>query len=83
MHENLGLAGSLLADQFVSQIEDRMGSLGVSRAELARRLGCSRPNITRLLRMGGNPTIQSMAGLARALNCTFVPPVLVSMGLSK
>jgi transcriptional regulator with XRE-family HTH domain len=40
----------------------------ISRADLARKLGTSRPYITRMLRANVNFTLKSLVQIARALN---------------
>lgn len=52
---------------FTRDLHARMAKLGVSQGELARRMGTSRPYITKLLD-GGNFTLQTMVKLATALD---------------
>lgn len=52
---------------FTRAVHARMQALGISQGELARRLGTSRPNVTKLL-TGSNFTLQIMTRIAMALN---------------
>lgn len=52
---------------FTREVHARMQELGISQGELARRLGTSRPNVTKLL-SGSNFTLQTMTRIAMALN---------------
>lgn len=56
----------LLADVQLS-IEEAMLNLGVSRSELARRLGCSAANVTQLLSEDANLTVQTVAKILHCL----------------
>ena len=56
--------------EFTEEMVRRMDADKVSRAELARRLGCTPPYITKLLRGPRNFTLASMARIAQALGCT-------------
>ena len=51
---------------FTRELHARMESLKVSQGELARRMGTSRPYVTKLLE-GSNFTLQTMVKLAMAL----------------
>jgi transcriptional regulator with XRE-family HTH domain len=42
---------------------------GLSQVEMARRLGVSRPTLTRLEQAGQNVTLATLGGLCRALGC--------------
>lgn len=53
--------------EYAVATERRMGQLGVSRKELAGRIGSSPAYITKLLRGDANLTIESMAKVAHAL----------------
>lgn len=55
---------------FAVDLERRMEQLGVSRAELARRLQTSAAAVTMALRGDANLTIERMVRLARALDAT-------------
>jgi transcriptional regulator with XRE-family HTH domain len=52
---------------FTRAVHARMQELGISQGELARRLGTSRPNVTKLL-SGSNFTLQTMTRIAMALD---------------
>lgn len=52
---------------FTRDLHARMDELGVSQGELARRMGTSRPYVTKLLE-GGNFTLQTMVKLTMALD---------------
>ena len=52
---------------FARELHDRMRRTGVNHAELARRMGTSRPHVTKLL-AGGNFTLETMVKLAMALD---------------
>lgn len=55
---------------FAVTLERRMDQLGLSRADLARKLGTSQAAITNTLRGDANLTIDRMARLAHALDAT-------------
>lgn len=52
---------------FTRELHARMRRTGVTHAELARRMGTSRPYVTKLL-AGGNFTLDTMVKLAMALD---------------
>ena len=52
---------------FSRELHERMQTLGITHAELARRMGTSRPYVTKLLD-GGNFTLHTMVKLAMALD---------------
>lgn len=52
---------------FTRDLHERMAKLGISQGELARRMGTSRPYVTKLLE-GSNFTLQTMVKLAMALD---------------
>jgi plasmid maintenance system antidote protein VapI len=64
----------LLADVQLA-IQESMLELGVSRSDLAKRLGCSPANVTQLLSEEANLTVQTVARIFHALNmaCEFHP----------
>lgn len=66
-----------LADEIIAGLQQKMDELGVTRAELAKRLGCSGANVTKLFRRGTNLTLGSMVDLALALEHRFLAPELV------
>jgi len=53
------------AEQMLAQMEE----LGISRTELARRLGTSPAYVTKILRGSTNFTLESMVSIARVLDC--------------
>ena len=56
------------AHELIREIEARMARQGVSRAELARRLGSSKAYVTKVLGGNVNFTLATMARLADALD---------------
>jgi transcriptional regulator with XRE-family HTH domain len=52
---------------FSRELHARMEAMGVTHRELAKRMGTSRPYVTKLL-SGGNFTLQTMVKLAMALD---------------
>ena len=56
---------------FTEDIVARMDREGVSRVELARRIGCSPAYVTKILRGTTNFTLESMVRVATALGCEF------------
>ena len=80
--EDFWVAGAILelTDEVVRRMEER----GVSRSELARRLGTSPAYVTKLLRGNANLTMATMVRLARALeselHCRLVPAAGVRRG---
>lgn len=63
--EEFWVAGAIL--ELTEEVVRRMEAEGVSRAELARRLGTSPAYVTKLLRGNANLTLATMVRLARAL----------------
>jgi transcriptional regulator with XRE-family HTH domain len=47
----------------------KMEELNITRAELARRLGVTKPFITKLLNGNHNLTVKTMVSIAKALEC--------------
>ncbi|HVF60486.1 MAG TPA: helix-turn-helix transcriptional regulator [Thermoanaerobaculia bacterium] len=64
-HEDYWVAGAILA--FTEDLTRAMEREGVSRAELARRLGATPAYVTKILRGNVNFTLATMVRLARAL----------------
>ena len=64
-HEDYWVAGAILA--FTEDLTRVMEREGVSRAELARRLGATPAYVTKILRGNVNFTLATMVRLARAL----------------
>lgn len=55
--------------EFTEKIVDRMEKLNLSRAKLAKKLGVSKPFITKVLNGNPNLTIKTMVAIAKALDC--------------
>ena len=55
--------------QFTEEVLAQMEQQGLSRTELATRIGVSPPHITQILRGSTNFTLQSMVKISRALGC--------------
>jgi len=51
------------------KIVDKMHKIGLSRAELAQKLGVSKPFVTKLLNGNPNMTVKTMVSIAHALEC--------------
>lgn len=58
-----------LADDFIAAIEAVMLRDGVSRSQLAERMGCKPANVTRAMRNTTNLTIATMVEMAFAVDC--------------
>ncbi|MBQ6452956.1 MAG: helix-turn-helix transcriptional regulator [Coriobacteriales bacterium] len=60
-----------------SEISQIMSEQDVSRSELARRIGCKPPHVTRMLQGGDNFTLRTLTRIAHALQmelrCTMAP----------
>jgi len=69
--EEYWVAGAIL--EFTESLTVVMEAQGVTRAELARRLGVSAAYVTKMLRGNANFTLRSMVRAARALHATFRP----------
>ncbi|HWM92247.1 MAG TPA: helix-turn-helix transcriptional regulator [Thermoanaerobaculia bacterium] len=65
-HEDYWLAGAIL--EFTEAVVREMEYQGISRTELARRLGATPAYVTKLLRGKANFTLATMVRLARALD---------------
>jgi transcriptional regulator with XRE-family HTH domain len=63
-------AADQLKLDFAVDLERRMDQLGISRADLARRLQTSAAAVTMALRGDANLTIERMVRMARALDAT-------------
>ena len=57
--------------EFTDDMLAQMEAEGISRSELARRMGTSPAYITKILRGSTNFTLESMVKVAMALNCKF------------
>ena len=64
-HPDYRYEGTIL--DFTEALFDAMDQQGISRAELARRLGTSQAYVTRVLRGNANFTLKTMSKLALAL----------------
>ena len=60
---------------YSEQICERLEKLGLTRADLADRMGVSAPYITKLLRGTANLTLDSMVKIADALECDSVQEI--------
>jgi len=58
-----------LADDFIAAIEAVMVREGISRSQLAERMGCKPANVTRAMRNTTNLTIATMVEMAFSLDC--------------
>lgn len=58
-------------NEFTEKVVHRMEEAGVTRSELADRLGKKKPQVTRLLRGGNNFTVETMVEIADALGCNY------------
>lgn len=80
--EEFWVAGAIL--ELTEEVVRRMEEQGVSRSELARRLGTSPAYVTKLLRGNANLTLATMVRLARALeselHCHLTPATRVGRG---
>ncbi|MFL6198914.1 MAG: transcriptional regulator [Thermoanaerobaculia bacterium] len=65
-HEDYWLAGSIL--EFTEAVVREMERQGISRTDLARRLGTTPAYVTKILRGKVNFTLATMVRLARALS---------------
>ena len=57
--------------EFTEDMVNRMEEQGISRSELARRIGVSPAYVTKILRGSTNFTLDTMVKVARALDCEF------------
>ena len=64
-HEDYEVAGAIL--ELTESVVREMERQGISRTELARRLGATPAYVTKILRGKANFTLATMVGLARAL----------------
>ncbi|MFA6957797.1 MAG: helix-turn-helix transcriptional regulator [Thermoanaerobaculia bacterium] len=62
---------------FTESVLLRMEELEITRAELASRVGATKPYVTKLLKGNSNFTFESLVKLAIALDCRVDAPVLV------
>ncbi|MBS1262688.1 MAG: hypothetical protein MAG453_02050 [Calditrichaeota bacterium] len=66
--ERVEFEAQLFYDDVADMVLETMDRLGVSRAELARRMGVKRPQITKILSGEANLTLKSLYKLFRALD---------------
>jgi DNA-binding phage protein len=57
-------------DTFMRLVDERRLALGVTKADLARKIGQNETSLRRLLTSGGNPTLKTMLELAGELGLT-------------
>ena len=55
--------------EFTEELVTRMANQGVTRAALARKIGCSPAYVTKILRGGTNFTLETMVKIADVLGC--------------
>ncbi|MCG3190804.1 MAG: hypothetical protein DIJKHBIC_00024 [Thermoanaerobaculia bacterium] len=58
------LAREGVIEGFLLAVEREMDKKGVTRSALARKMGCSAANITRIMRRSSNLTVESMVDIA-------------------
>lgn len=58
-------------NEFTETVVCRMEEIGISRSELADRLGKKKPQISKLLRGNNNFTVETMVEIADALGCNY------------
>ncbi|MGI8907870.1 MAG: helix-turn-helix domain-containing protein [Candidatus Sumerlaeaceae bacterium] len=59
-------------DDFAQQIVSRMQQLGITKKQLAEKLGTSQAYVSKILMGGANFTIESQVKIASALGCKLV-----------
>jgi len=67
---------------FAEEVSKYLEEEGITRAELARRMGTSPAWITKMLRTNWNMTMETMAKLAFALGMKIAPPKFVPIAAS-
>lgn len=67
------LSREAFIEEFLGRIEEEMQRAGVSRVELAGRMGCRPSNVTRILKRSTNLTAETMVDLAAALGLRLYP----------
>jgi transcriptional regulator with XRE-family HTH domain len=78
MKDTLEYQVAELSLAFTESILLRMEELdGLSRKELAERMGATKPYVTKLLKGESNFTFETLVKLAQALECRIEPPALV------
>ena len=53
-----------IIEDFLNHVDEEMENRGISRAELARRMGCKPANITQIMRRTRNLTVATMVDIA-------------------
>ena len=66
--ERVDYEAEYLGQLIICQLERLMQESEVSKAELARRLGCNRSKVTRMFSVGANLTLRSVAAVLVALD---------------
>jgi len=67
------LSREAFIEEFLGRIEEEMNRAGLSRVELAERMGCQPSNVTRILKRTTNLTAETMVDLAAALDLRLYP----------
>lgn len=67
--ESLAYKVELAVLDFTEELVARMACKGVTRAELARQIGCSPAYVTKILRGSTNFTLETMVKVADVLGC--------------
>jgi ribosome-binding protein aMBF1 (putative translation factor) len=62
----------VLFDSVIQQLDESRRAAGISKAELARRIGRNPSSIRRLFTAGGNPTLSLLASVAAELDVDIV-----------
>ncbi len=62
-------ARKIAMDRLINSILDTMVYRGVNRAELAKRMGCSKAYVTQMLRGNKSFTIDTISKIGHALDC--------------
>lgn len=58
----------MFAEDFLARVEQAMKEQNVSKTELAKRMGCSVPNVSRAMRKTSNMTVATMVDMVLSLN---------------
>ena len=80
IHESETYDVEVLRDNVSDQILFWMQRTGVTKSELAQRLGKTRSYVTKILQGNTNFTLESLVQIARVLGCVFVPSFAPSTG---
>lgn len=64
------VAGTIV-EEFIEQVEAEVERQGISLSELARRAGCGRPYLHRVLTRQQSPSLEWAEKVAEALGLTF------------